>query len=42
MCIRAGLGTVTRAGADGAALPVAGAGVRLPAGTAHAEITYRS
>jgi hypothetical protein len=36
------LGTVTAASADGTALPVAGADVRLPAGTAHAEITYRS
>ena len=33
-------GTVTAATADGAALPVTGADLYLPAGTAHAEISY--
>jgi hypothetical protein len=36
------LGPVTAASADGAALPVTGADVRLPAGTASAEVTYRA
>jgi hypothetical protein len=35
------LGAVTAASADGAAVPVTGADVRLPPGTAAAEITYR-
>ena len=33
-------GAVTAATADGAALPVTGADIHLPAGTAHAEISY--